>query len=67
MEQQKKGPKGKPSQWIRSGGNVGDPTMERMETWNQDGAGVEENEKAVDAMPSESILIRSNQRTDKLR
>lgn len=56
-QKRKLGPKGKPAKWVRSGGAIGDDAMEKMESWNQDGAGVDEDDvEAVCDMPNERVM-----------
>lgn len=56
-QKRKLGPKGKPSSWVRSGGAIGDDAMAKMETWNQDGAGVNEDDvKSVGSMPNDPVM-----------
>ncbi len=56
-QKRKLGPKGKPASWVRSGGAIGDDSMSKMETWNQDGCGVDEDDvKAVGGMPNDSVM-----------
>ncbi len=56
-QKRKLGPKGKPASWVRTGGAIGDSAMEKMETWNQDGAGVDEDaEHSVGGMPNEGVM-----------
>ena len=51
------GPVGKKSSWVRTGGAIGEDCMAKMEDWNADGAGVDEDEVAVDTMPNEGIEL----------
>lgn len=56
-QKRKLGPKGKPASWVRTGGAVGDDAMAKMEQWNQDGAGVDEDRQSVVSnMPNESVM-----------
>ncbi len=56
-QKRKLGPKGKPASWVRSGGAVGDDAMAKMEAWNQDGCGVDEDAvEKVSGMPNERVM-----------
>ncbi len=56
-QKRKLGPKGKPASWVRSGGAIGDDAMAKMEEWNRDGAGVDEDAvDAVGAMPNDPVM-----------
>jgi hypothetical protein len=43
-QKRKLGPNGKPASWVRTAGAVGDDSMAKMESWNQAGAGVDEDD-----------------------
>lgn len=65
-QKRKLGPKGKPASWVRSGGAIGDDAMVKMEEWNRDGAGVDEDVvPAVSNMPNERVM--GSEKKDKLR
>ena len=51
------GPVGKKSSWVRTGGAIGEDCMAKMEDWNADGAGVDEDETEVGSMPNEGIKL----------
>lgn len=56
-QKRKLGPKGKPAAWVRTSGATGDDSMERMEKWNHDGCGVDEDDvKFVRSMPNEGVM-----------
>lgn len=56
-QKRKLGPKGKTASWVRSGGAIGDEAMEKMEAWNHDGAGVDEDDvHIVHDMPNERVM-----------
>lgn len=45
----KKLPRAKSSEWVRTGGFMGDPTMQEQDDFNASGAGVDEKVKVCDA------------------
>lgn len=60
-QKRKLGPKGKPASWVRTGGAIGDDAMAKMEEWNRDGAGVDEDVVVpVGKMPNDRIMKPEN-------
>ena len=53
----RQGPKGGKASWVRTAGATGSDAMERMERFNVEGAGVDEEEKLVGDMPNEGIEL----------
>ena len=49
--------KAKPAKWVRTGGGIGDDSMEEMERFNREGQGVSESEEAVGNMPNEGVTL----------
>jgi hypothetical protein len=45
----KKLPRDKQAGWVRTGGAIGDPSMDELDEFNRNGAGVEEKVKVCDA------------------
>ena len=60
------GPTGRETHSERSGGFVGDTSMEKMEAWTSSGAGVSEECRAVDADPNGDLHLKRTGREDRL-
>ena len=56
-QKRKAGPKAKLTNWVRTGGAIGDDSFAENEKFNQEGAGVDEDDETeVGAMPNESVM-----------
>ncbi len=58
----RRGPKPKPSSWVRSGGMIGSDAMERLEKFDEEGLGVSEEVVDVGAMPNDPIMRKISKR-----
>lgn len=52
----KKIPKSDPAKWVRSSTIIGSPDMDAIEQFALDGAGVDETDEVVGAMPNDKFL-----------
>lgn len=55
MDPKKKGSK---QNWVRTGGAIGDNSMDKLDQYHEDGGGVDETVEDVEAQPNAKFLNR---------